>query len=137
MPTSAGSCRNGTVRLGPLSTSVKLRRLVAGGASGFVAEQTLAALRCRAIEAVFRRLRGAQTQLIVQQGRQLRGDEIRRLRDEEADAGIAEVALPAHLPDPHVAVPIRDRPIGGERLEADPLQSIDRREDNRQRGTVQ
>ena len=45
--------------------------------------------------------------------------------------------MPTHLPHPHVAVPIRDRSICAKRLEADPLQAIDRRDDNRQRGTVQ
>src|SRR5687767_5865238 len=102
-----------------------MRRLVARGASSFVAKETLAALCCRAIEAVCGRLRGAQTQLIAQQSPQFRGDEIRRLRDEDSaggDAWIAVVALPAHLPYPHVAVPIRDGPITCERLEADPLQ---------------
>ena len=69
-------------------------------------------LAASSIEAAFRRLRRAQAQLIVQQGRQLRRDEIRRLRDGEADAWIDEVAMPAHLPDAHVAVPIRDGPIG-------------------------
>src|SRR5688572_12284671 len=110
---------------------------MAGSASRLVAEQTLAAVGGLSIEAAFRRLRRAQAQLIVQQGRQLRRDEIRRLRDEQADAWIVEGALSAHLPNPNVGIPIRDGPIGAERLEPDALQAINRREDNRQRGAVQ
>src|SRR6188768_3924439 len=110
-----------------------MRSPVTGGASRLVAEQTLATVGGLSVEAAFRRVRRAQAQLIVQEGRQFRGNEIRRLRDEETDAWIVEGALPAHLPHPHVGIPIRDGSIGAERLEADPLQAIDWREDNRQR----
>ena len=45
--------------------------------------------------------------------------------------------MAAHLPHAHVAVPVRDGPIRRERFEADALQSVDRRDDNRQRWAVQ
>ena len=113
----------------------EVRRLVAGGASGFVAEQTLAAARglldrsclsegpaCAssvdspAEPASF----GVTRSGVCVMKRPMRGS--------------LKVALAAHLPHAHVAVPVRDRPVAGERLEADALQSIDRRDDDRQRG---
>src|SRR3989442_4607593 len=110
---------------------------MAGRASRFLAEQMLAAVCGFFIKASSWRIWDAQTQLIIQQCPKLRGDEIRRLRDEEANTWIAEIAMAAHLSHSHIAVPIRDGPIGSERLEADALQSVDGRDHNRQRWTIQ
>src|SRR5688500_19387240 len=97
----------------------EIRRLVARGASRLAAEELLAPFCCRLIEAVLRRCRRQQAQLIVKQCCQLRCDEIRRLRDDEPDTRIAEAAPAAHLPYTDVAVPVRDGPIGRKRLEPD------------------
>src|SRR5207237_249218 len=70
-----------------------VRRLMTGGASGFVAEQALAPTGGGLVEAAFRRLRRAQAELICQQRRQLGGHQIRRLRYVEPDARIAEIAV--------------------------------------------
>src|SRR6266849_7041852 len=110
---------------------------MAARASGFVAEQPLAALCGFFVTASSRRIRDTQTQLILQQCPKLRSDEIRCLRNRQADAWIAEVSMTAHLPHSHVAVPVRDGPIGSERLEADALQSVNGRDHNRQRWTIQ
>src|SRR6476646_7976647 len=99
---------------------------MAGCASGLVAEQVLAAPRRFLVEATLRWIRNPQAQLVVEQCAELRGDEIRRLRDEQAKTGIAETAVAAHLSHAHVAVPIRDRPVRGERFEADTLKSVAR-----------
>ena len=72
------------------------------------------------------RLQAAQ--LIYMQRRQLRRDEIRCLRDEEADARIVERPLATHLAYAHVGVPIRNRPIRTEGLESYAFQAVDRRE---------
>ena len=51
-------------------------------------------------------LRSLQAELVVEQRRQFRRDEVRRLLDEDADSRIGEAAMPAHLSDAHVRVPI-------------------------------
>ena len=57
--------------------------------------------------------------------------------DEQPDSGIAEVAATTHLPDADVAVPVRYGPVAGGRLEPHAAQSVDWRDHNRERGTVQ
>src|SRR5688500_6816300 len=74
------------------------RTLVARGAAGFIPEQIPAASGGYSIEAALRRRRSAQSQLIGEQSRELRCDEIRTLRDENADPGISEIPMAAHLP---------------------------------------
>ena len=128
MPTSAGSCRNGTVGVGPLSTSVKCGPWWQVAQPASLRNSRSPRLAAARSKLSLRRLRRAQAQLVVQQRRQLRRDQIWRLIDEQPDAGIVEGALSAHLADADVAVPVRDRAITGERLEADAVQSIDRRE---------
>src|SRR5262245_58911517 len=108
-----------------------------GGAAGFVLEEMLATLCGSFVEAAGRRLGHTQSQLIVEQGRKLWRDEIRRLRDREADSRIAEPAVTAHLSNADIAIPIRDRSVRGEALEPDAFQPEDRRDDNRARWAVQ
>ena len=72
-----------------------------------------------------RRLRAPQAQLIVEERRKLRRNQIRALPDEEAEAWIAEMTLAAHLSHANIAVPVGDRPVGRDRLETDALQPID------------
>ena len=137
VPTSAGSWRNGTVGSGPLNTSVYVGGLwhVAHAALPWNTRSTAA--RRGGIKASARRNRGAETELIIQQGRQLRCDPIRPLRDEDADARIVEGALPAHLRHTDVAVPVGDGSVARVSLETDALQSIRGRNEHWQRGTIQ
>jgi hypothetical protein len=60
---------------------------MAGRASGLVAEQMLGRARGFFVNTSSRRVRDTQAQLIVQQRPKLRGDEIRRLRDDQGRAG--------------------------------------------------
>src|SRR5688572_33105417 len=99
---------------------------MARGAPRFVLKQLPATARTPTIDRPGERLRRSQRQLVVQQGRQLRRDQIGRLIDEEADSWIAEGAMAAHLADAHVAVPVRDRAVAGVGLKADTLEAIDR-----------
>jgi hypothetical protein len=85
------------------------------------------------IETVLRRFGRPKTELIVEQRLELRGDEIRRLVDEEADSRIAETAVATHLADADVVVPVRDRAVGGVGLEADALEPVYRRRHDRHR----
>src|SRR5687767_7473352 len=82
------------------------RALMARRATGFIPEQIPAASGGHSIEAAFRRIRGPQAQLIVEQGWKLWRDEIRALRDENADPRIGEVSVAAHLSDANIGVPI-------------------------------
>src|SRR5262245_59249498 len=102
-----------------------------------VPKQLLAADGRASIEAVRWRFGRAQAELVIEQGRQLRRDQVRRLRDREANSRIAEAAVATHLPDADVAVPVGDGSITGECLEADSLQSEDRRNHDRQRRAVE
>src|SRR5688572_28971013 len=71
------------------------RALMARCATGFIPEQVPATSGGYSIETAFRRRRRPETQLIVQQRRQLWCDEIRTLRDEDADPRIGEVSVAA------------------------------------------
>jgi hypothetical protein len=99
---------------------------MASCASSFAVEHMFAASRCGSIKVSARRNRGEETELIVQQFRQLRRDAIRLLCDEEPDARIVEGALAAHLRHTDVAIPIGDRAVARIGLEPDALQSIRR-----------
>src|SRR6476620_11300752 len=108
-----------------------------GRASGLITEKLLAPLSGGLVERPRWRLRCAQSELIFEQRRAFRRNEIGRLGDEQSDAPIAEVAMSAHLSDADVAVPIGDRSVAGDGLEADAFEPVDRRNHNRQRPAVQ
>ena len=113
------------------------RRFMARRACRFAVEQTFAASRGGGIKASGRWSWCKQTQLVVQECGQFRCHPIWFLRDGETDPGIAEVALPAHLRDADIAVPVRDRAIAGVSFEPDALQPVDWWEEHWQRGAVQ
>ena len=93
-------------------------------ATRLVAEHVLAAPGGLKVEASRVRLRCAQLQLILEERRQLRRDEVRRLCDEQRNSRIAEVATAPHLTNADVAVPVRDRAVACLRLEPDASQTI-------------
>jgi hypothetical protein len=105
---------------------------MARAASGLIAEHVLATSGSRGIEAVTPGLGTEQAQLVIEQRSQLRRDQIWPLPDEQTDSRIGEVALAAHLADAHVAVPVRDGPIGCHGLEPHALQAVDGRDHDRQ-----
>src|SRR5262245_45452667 len=93
--------------------------------TGLMSEEVLAPLRRVFVKRPGRRFWHVQPQLIVEQRRELGRHEIRRLCDREIDAWVAEIAMATHLADTHIAVPIRDRAVRREGLEADTFQSED------------
>jgi hypothetical protein len=100
---------------------------VARAASCDPPEKFLAAPCGRTIEAPTRRLRRPQRELVFEQGRQLRNDHVGEgLRDGQSDEWIVEVAMSPHLRDGYVVVPIRNRTVACDGLEADTLQPVRR-----------
>ena len=97
------------------------RRVMAGCASSGAVEQFLAA-SCLPPRRNFPREAGAfQTELIFQERGELGPDQIRLLPDADPDARIPETAMPAHLRHANIIVPVGNRAIAGECLEADAL----------------
>src|SRR5687768_2072949 len=107
------------------------------GAPGVVAKDLFPTSDGSLVQAAPRSARRTKAQLILEKRPQLRRHQVRALRNEQPDPWIAEIALAAHLTNSHVAVPIGDRTIGGERLESHPTQAVDRRYHDGQRWTVE
>ena len=80
--------------------------------------------RGRAIDSPLAELRRPQAQLILEQRRQLRCHEVGGLTHRQPDPLVAEAAVPPHLDDGDVLVPVRDRPIGGVGLESHTSQPV-------------
>src|SRR4030095_17062185 len=87
-------------------------------------EESSAARSGTTVETACGRLWSFDMELIVEQRPELWRDQIRRLVNGESDARIAEVPVPAHLRDAHIAVPVRDGTVAGVGLEADALEPI-------------
>src|SRR3954447_25093774 len=102
---------------------------MAGRAACLVAKQLLAARSRCLVDTASWWIRNRQTQLIVQQCGKLRGDQIRPLPDRDAKPFVAEAAVATHLSDGHVAVPVRNRPIGCDGFETNPVEPVDRGDD--------
>ena len=87
--------------------------------------------RDRRIEASGRRRRRRQAVLVRAQRRELGGDHVGRMLDVDPEPRVGEVALPAHLGDGDVGIPIGDRSLRRVRFVLDLSQAIRRREDER------
>src|SRR5215207_10054203 len=94
------------IRIRPSQHISKCRRNVAGSTTCLGHKERLATSRSRLIKAAGRRRWRGQTQLITKQFRQLRSDEIRFLRDANAETRIRKAAMTAHLKDRDVVVPV-------------------------------
>jgi hypothetical protein len=68
------------------------------------------------IEASGRRWRGRQAVLVGAQRRKFGRDQVRRMLDVDPEPRVAEIALPAHLCDGDVGIPIGDGPLSGVRF---------------------
>src|SRR3712207_1690616 len=99
-------------------------------ASCLLPEQMLAALCGIQVETARRWLRRAQAQLVFEERREFGCDEIRRLRNSQANSRIAGAAAATHLPHPDIAVPVGNRSVTREGLESHALEAVDGRYDH-------
>src|SRR5678816_4475817 len=121
------------VRIGELETAVAQNALT--GAF----ENELSARGRGRIVASGRRPRRSERQLVSLQRRKLRGDEVvGAIRHVDTDATIGERAVPAHLGDRDVTVPVRNvLAVAGGRDAVDALQSVRWRYDLRTVQTIE
>src|SRR4026207_651720 len=110
---------------------------MARGATSFVTEQLLAPRCGLMIEASSRRLWRLQAELVIEQCRQFRCHQVGRLLNEYTKSLITEVAMPAHLSDADIRIPVGNRTVTCDSFKPDASQAVDRRDDNRERGSVQ
>src|SRR5262245_12769969 len=89
---------------------------------GHAVEEIFTACGRSEVKTSRRRWRHCQTQLIREQRREPGRHTVRFLPDAHADTRVAEAAVPTHLRDAHIAVPVRNGPVTGECLEPDATQ---------------
>src|SRR5207302_1215924 len=101
-----------------------LRRDVTVGARPRAEEHRLPPARGRGIETVGRRRGRRETQLVLLQRRQLGRHEVRVVVDRVARARIHERAMPVHLRDGDVRVPVGNPALAGVRLEVHAREAV-------------
>jgi cellobiose phosphorylase len=129
--------QEGSVRPRSLQDVGERRPAVAGRTLAGAAEDLFPTLSGLGIKTTRRGIWRLQAFLIIEQRAESGRHEIRRLRDGQPDAWIAEASVATHLSDADITVPVRNRTIGRHGLEADVLQAVDGWNLDWQRGGIE